>query len=776
MPQETQTRRILIKIDAGASGSSLKQLAGQFGQLNQSMKGTKDILTSFRNLGGGLLGASIFGFGVRELTGIADSMQLTKDRIAALLGPTVNATEVIQKLGSVAEFTKGRIGDIGETFSRVAVATKDLGLSTNGLLGLTTALQQSYRISGATAAEASASTIQFAQALSFGQLRGQELRSVLSQNATLAGIFREAIAGTGKDIFKFAEAGGFTSKFVLEALAKNFDKLNKDASKLGQTFEQTLILASNKFQLAIGRLNEEFDLNGKFARGVDYLINNLPKLAGIMSALAITTVPALVASMGRLGAIFLTNPITAGIAAIVAGLAIFTDVFEDLPLKAELAFNRIGLGLEKLKEKIFGTLAFGLQDSVLISSNFKDRMLENYANAKTGAESAVQDIAKTLKKLEDAQKQRTQQKQDPLGLKELEKALQKDAVGIKGRILSVQEQIGFLNAAFNKGSVGVQRYNQELLRLNSIDLNEKLNKGTISLDKYNKELRELRLQNVEREFKAGTISAQQFDQALKQFKLEELNQKLADGKLKLIEYNREVARLGESFGEKLYVELSDYVERTGDLFTNLSRGVVATFGHLEDALVDFTKRGRFEFAKFTQAVLEDLNRIIIRSLIIRPLAEGVLSAILPSGGDGGGGGAGSSSGGNINSPNSTLTSAHGNAFLNGRVQAFASGGIVNRPTYFKYGGKLGLMGEAGSEAILPLKRGPGGDLGVQATGSVNINVINNSGGQVDTRETVNESGDRTVDIIITAAVKDALSSGALDKSMSQLYGLKRRGT
>jgi phage-related minor tail protein len=50
----------------------------------------------------------------------------------------------------------------------------------------------------------------------------------------------------------------------------------------------------------------------------------------------------------------------------------------------------------------------------------------------------------------------------------------------------------------------------------------------------------------------------------------------------------------------------------------------------------------------------------------------------------------------------------------GRVQPFAAGGIVAAPTYFPMRGGLGLMGEAGPEAILPLKRGSDGRLGVAA--------------------------------------------------------------
>ena len=49
-----------------------------------------------------------------------------------------------------------------------------------------------------------------------------------------------------------------------------------------------------------------------------------------------------------------------------------------------------------------------------------------------------------------------------------------------------------------------------------------------------------------------------------------------------------------------------------------------------------------------------------------------------------------------------------------RILPFAKGGVVGTPSFFPAGGNLGLMGEAGAEAILPLRRGADGTLGVAA--------------------------------------------------------------
>ena len=64
----------------------------------------------------------------------------------------------------------------------------------------------------------------------------------------------------------------------------------------------------------------------------------------------------------------------------------------------------------------------------------------------------------------------------------------------------------------------------------------------------------------------------------------------------------------------------------------------------------------------------------------------------------------------------------------GSVTAFAEGGVVAQPTFFGSGGGVGLMGERGAEAIMPLARGPDGSLGVAANGgggapvSVTVNI------------------------------------------------------
>jgi lambda family phage tail tape measure protein len=70
-------------------------------------------------------------------------------------------------------------------------------------------------------------------------------------------------------------------------------------------------------------------------------------------------------------------------------------------------------------------------------------------------------------------------------------------------------------------------------------------------------------------------------------------------------------------------------------------------------------------------------------------------------------------------------SADGDVVGSSGIQAYANGGVVDSPTMFQHGGGLGVMGEAGPEAIMPLKRGANGKLGVQVEGGGGQNVVIN---------------------------------------------------
>lgn len=234
--------------------------------------------------------------------------------------------------------------------------------------------------------------------------------------------------------------------------------------------------------------------------------------------------------------------------------------------------------------------------------------------------------------------------------------------------------------------------------------------------------------------------ANQYGDGSRGMSLDEYNQKLAAlnktekdlQETTIANYDQMTAaqgdwRKGASSAFQDYLEQArDVAGQTRSLFTN-------AFSSMEDAVVNFAMTGKFSFADFTKSILADMVRIETQRA-----ASGLLGSLVSWGataasayfGGGGGNGMEAGSAGAVSSNlgasqagyrSTYFPQALGGAWSNG-VQLFANGGaftnsIVSTPTAFGMaGGRMGVMGEAGDEAVMPLTRTSGGQLGVRAVG------------------------------------------------------------
>ena len=126
-------------------------------------------------------------------------------------------------------------------------------------------------------------------------------------------------------------------------------------------------------------------------------------------------------------------------------------------------------------------------------------------------------------------------------------------------------------------------------------------------------------------------------------------------------------------------------------------------GQMGDAfmsIVDGTKSVKDAFKDMARAIIKELYQVFVVKRITG-FIEGFVGGL----------------GGSSLAPTSSVRPP---------ARPFADGGVVGGPTYFPMaGGKTGLMGEAGPEAIMPLKRGANGKLGVQMEGGSQGNVVVN---------------------------------------------------
>lgn len=132
------------------------------------------------------------------------------------------------------------------------------------------------------------------------------------------------------------------------------------------------------------------------------------------------------------------------------------------------------------------------------------------------------------------------------------------------------------------------------------------------------------------------------------------------------------------------------LEDMTNIAPKLANTALKAIGGVADGLVEMIATGQANFKKFAAEILKDLAKIMVRAAMANMVAS-AFGIQLPK-------------------------SAKGNVVDAGGIKPYAKGGVVSGPTVFPMAnGGVGLMGEAGPEAIMPLKRGPSGRLGVEVT-------------------------------------------------------------
>ena len=184
----------------------------------------------------------------------------------------------------------------------------------------------------------------------------------------------------------------------------------------------------------------------------------------------------------------------------------------------------------------------------------------------------------------------------------------------------------------------------------------------------------------------------------------------------------------KSFGSQMQSKLKTFTDSIKTVQESMADVVVKGIKGMEDALVTFVTTGKLSFRSLANSIIADMARIAIQQMITKPFT---------------------------NFLDGLFGNADGNAFVDGKLEKYAYGGIVKKPTLFPMANGIGLMGEAGAEAILPLRRGSNGKLGVQSTGGGFGNIVVNvdaSGSSVEG----SQEGGRELGRVIAVAIQSEL--------------------
>ena len=250
---------LVIRVDSKEvkiAGAELQKFAKSGGKADSQTKKlgrTSDKLkSSFIGLRGAAasLGAAM---AFRQVVKAADTFQLLNARIALVTDTTKEAESVYGDLLAMSQRTRSELESTVTLYTRLARATGELGLSTRDLMMTTEAISQSFKISGASTAEASAAAVQLSQAMASGVLSGEEFNSISEQAPRILKALGDELGKTTGQLREMAKNGELTSKVVSKALINQAKVIESEFTKIPVTVSDAMTQLANDATDAFGR-------------------------------------------------------------------------------------------------------------------------------------------------------------------------------------------------------------------------------------------------------------------------------------------------------------------------------------------------------------------------------------------------------------------------------------------------------------------------------------------------------------------------------------------
>lgn len=218
--------------------------------------------------------AALIGKFVSDLNKITELQN--RLRAVGLEGQALEA--VYQKLLKTSNDTRQSFESTVEMYSRLAVSSKDLGVSQNELIQFTKSLNQAVSLSGASAIEAKEGLIQLSQGLASGRLQGDELRSVLEQLPAVADVIAKSLKVTRGELRQMGSDGKITAQVVLKAFRDAREELEQKFAKSVPTIAQAFEVLKNNALNRLKNLDQQFGISDAVSKSILLVAQNLDEI------------------------------------------------------------------------------------------------------------------------------------------------------------------------------------------------------------------------------------------------------------------------------------------------------------------------------------------------------------------------------------------------------------------------------------------------------------------------------------------------------------------
>ena len=785
--------------------------------MEQSKKAARNLKDEISVLGKafGILASAL---AVQSLKRSIDTYTNIQNKIKALSGETTDYAYIQEELYQISQRSRTSLEGTAQLYSRLIIAQKQLGASTQELMEFTEGVGKALQISGTSAFTQRGVLLQLSQAIGTNVVRAEEFNSILEGGIRIAQAAADGIDEAGGSISKLRKLvidGKLSSQEFFEAILSQIPKLEEEFAKTIPTIDQSLVMLDNSWTMFLGKLNETTGASKAIALALRDVSENMDAFVKSIATAGTTLAAFYVSAKGLKNVLVgIATALTGGwgkaILAIGTALGAYSLLREDME-EEDRVFQAKIESLQKVNALID-------ENAILTEQSAKNSL----KNAEAKLEELDAEYQSLAVKMELAKAELSFGYQEGGNRWLLSKDGQKAAEQyneiaekvqlINDAIFTATENVAHFEKALkearkasdaDKDSKIEQKFKNRLKNLKLEYAQTRLNSGQQAV--YN-QLKKAGLGDTEITVSKGKVTgatrfsdmASEIIRIQNSINIEEINRQL-DEQIKALgqtEIQQEVinnlkkagivvdedlisaeGKLNEAYAKQDPLA-SQIVEKTlkannaksialKDLraelndqksvwegFADTTLSAVST---AEDAIIDFCKTGKFNFSDFASSVVEDLARIMIRA----QLAQVALSLV---GGNAGGWSLGFASGGLVTGPGSGTSDSIPARLSNGEF-------VVNAKSAQRYRGVL--------EAINNNRFASGGSVGGGSySSSPTVQIIDqrsNSSAPVQTSTATGPDGQKMIRVLIRDTVRQGFAQGQYDGSLKNSYGLRRVG-
>ncbi|HEJ9505968.1 TPA: phage tail tape measure protein [Proteus mirabilis] len=242
--------------------------------------------SSFANFAKVVTGA----LSVKQVINYADGWTDLQNRLKLVTNSTQALNRATNDVYTIAQKTYQSLDATAQVYQRFSDNAERLGINQQKVAELTETVSKAVSLSGTSAASAAMGLTQFGQALAAGQLRGQDLNSVIEQIPGLAQAIAEGMGISMGELKQRAQDGETSIDKIIESLERVKASVDQKFATSVTTVSQSFTNLQSAMTKFVGEANQSTGATQLLNTGLSVLSNNFSEVMKVVEALAVTAI------------------------------------------------------------------------------------------------------------------------------------------------------------------------------------------------------------------------------------------------------------------------------------------------------------------------------------------------------------------------------------------------------------------------------------------------------------------------------------------------------